>query len=193
MYNPTRWQDHVTDPKNEYIIEPLEGDRYRITPCGEVLSRGTLLSAENFNKQEKGLLETITALGALLQKTMLNEDELSNLSSIVLSTLSNLIFITEETTIEASGYGYNSLITYTSYKFPEGLERNNENYEVIPFITGITTTDLNEDQTEIRQAAIPTIFAYNKTTSGFDIARILSVRDSDFETATYKMLIIGGL
>lgn len=189
MYNPTKWQDHITEPQNEYIVEPIEGNKYKITPCGNVISRGTLLSAENFNKNEKGIMEAVTALGMLLHKTALDEDKFSSLSSLVISTLLKEIYITEEKTIKSDSFNSETLLVSTSYKFPDGSERNNNNYAVIPLVTNIDASGV----ATVKQASIPTIVINNQTTEGFDIRYYLSSQDSCFKTVTYKMLIIGGL
>lgn len=194
MYNPTKWKDHVTDPKNEYIIERIEGDRYKITPCGEIIERGTLLSAENFNKQEKGLFEALTALNALLQKTMLNEDLMLDLSDIEHYSLSDFIFVTDEFEFNRENFDAGD-ITMTAtifYDFPDGAKRKNNNYVAIPVITDISLL-ASSDTENPAECAPPAIYAKNLEEDGFHIIAYKDRFDSRFNSIKAKMLIIGGL
>ena len=65
MYDVTKWLDHVTDPANVFILEKIEGNKYRITPAGIVMQQGTPQDQTHFNKMEAGILDAHIAAGLI--------------------------------------------------------------------------------------------------------------------------------
>ncbi|MBQ8208621.1 MAG: hypothetical protein IJZ89_07810 [Clostridia bacterium] len=185
MYNPTKWEDHVSDPQNEFILEKIEGNRYKITPCGEIVQKGTLLSAENFNKNERGTAETVIALCTLLQMANLNKDELLNLS--------NLFIVSKEYTVDTSSFSV-SIAAYSKCEFPAAYTRKNTDYTVIPVITNVEVYSLGDSKyTGLDQVGLPVVYADEKTTTGFRINYLCPDRESDFKSMSFKFLVIGGV
>lgn len=56
-YTKSEWKDHVTSRPNTYsVVENPDGTK-TLTPAGEVLQKGSPLSAERFNHMEQGIAE----------------------------------------------------------------------------------------------------------------------------------------
>lgn len=91
-YEPTEWQDHVTEYPGEYILQKTDRGTYTIVPAGKVLKEGTPQNAENFNKIEAaiselfGLSEDVEQSGALATLTSEQIDALDNLFRIAVYT-----------------------------------------------------------------------------------------------------------
>lgn len=189
MYNPTKWQDHVTEPENEYIIEQIEGDRYKITPCGDIIQKGTLLSAENFNNNEMGLSKAVIALCSLLQKALICDDKLEHLLSGI------PFFFTDEYTIEQSQYesvNMYSLIVQTTVPYSKKNIRKNTDYIAVPIITNITVkTDFPVEN--IKYASSPIILVTDKSVDNCTVQCCRADPNSYIDTYSFKMLIIGGV
>lgn len=74
MYQPTMWQDHVTEFEDRYTESRNDDGTITHTPVeGEVIQQGTPQNAENFNHMEDGIsnaceLSALMALSAIHQQ-----------------------------------------------------------------------------------------------------------------------------
>jgi hypothetical protein len=65
MYDPTRWEDFVRDPADEFFVVKIGDTLYRITPAGTVMEEGTPQDQAHFNKMEDGILDAHIAVAIL--------------------------------------------------------------------------------------------------------------------------------
>lgn len=65
MYDPTRWEDFVRDPADEFFVVKIGDTLYRITPAGTVMEEGTPQDQTHFNKMEDGILDAHIAVAIL--------------------------------------------------------------------------------------------------------------------------------
>ena len=66
-YPFTEWKDHVTEYENRYReTANSDGTITHEKVEGEVIQQGTPQSATNFNNMEKGILDSVVALAAVL-------------------------------------------------------------------------------------------------------------------------------
>ena len=56
-YTKSEWKDHVTSRPNTYSVAENPDGTKTLTPAGEVLQKGSPLSAERFNHMEQGIAE----------------------------------------------------------------------------------------------------------------------------------------
>ena len=184
MYDLTKWEDHVIDPQNEFILEHIEGDRYKIVSCGDVIKKGTLLSAENFNKHEHATFETVVALCSLLQKTLLHGDELDVLKG---QLAKSPFFLTDERAVTLEDFAEGPSFVYT-VNFSNANIRSNTEYIAIPFITEMTRSV----ETTSLYASTPLIYAETKRTTNMQVRVCRPDPDSSIGTFTFRFLVIGG-
>lgn len=91
-YEPTIWQDHVTEYENRYTEVQNEDGTVTHNPVeGEIIQQGTPLSATNFNHMEEGIVNA-TELG---EETA---DKVQNLEWITI----------EKTLINSQDYPFNN-------------------------------------------------------------------------------------
>lgn len=181
MYEPTKWENHVTEPKNRFKLRHIEGDEYEIVPCGDIVNRGTLLCAENFNKSETAVSEVTTALGCLLQTVLLDRDRLPE-----------SFYLTEERTISNDRYGSENVAVLGWVDFDEA--RKNADYLVVPIITNVEIfTTQDQGHTPTHQVSTPTISIGEKTSTRLYYNVFRGMKGSDFKSMTYRFLIIGGI
>ncbi len=185
MYKPTKWEDHVVVPRNEIILEHIEGDRYRIANAGEVINKGTLLSAEIFNKHEHATFETVVALCSLLQKTLLHGDELKALGE---QLSKSPFFLTDERAVTLEDFAEGPSFLYT-VDFSGANIRNNTEYIVIPFITEVTRSV----ETTSYYANTPLIYAETKRTTNMLVRVWRPDPESVIDSFSFRFLVVGGM
>lgn len=188
MYNPTKWLDHIVDTENEFILEHIEGNRYKVIESGKVIQKGTKLSAENLNKHEIATFELSVAFSSLLQENMLLRDELKKHLS------SSFVYLTDEITYNNSTFlgtnGYIYLTNTSSVSFPDEHIRKNTDYTVIPIITKITMAEGGDPST---YCGTPLFLITNKEIGKFNIEAFRP--DPDYQIAEWsvKFVVIGGI
>ena len=185
MYKPTKWEDHVVAPRNEIILEHIEGDRYRIANAGEVINKGTLLSAENFNKHEHATFETLVALCSMLQKTLLHGDKLDALEG---QLAKSPFFLTDERTVTLEDFAEGLSFLYT-VKFSDANIRSNTEYIAIPFITEM----IRSEGAASNYANTPLIYVQSKNTGQMQVRVCRPDPGSAIGNFTFRFLVVGGM
>lgn len=184
MYEPTKWENHLTEPRNRFTLKHIEGDEYEIVPCGEILNRGTLLCAENFNKQEIAVSEAVTALGCLLQSLRLFEDAFSN----------NVMYITDPRTITSDELEEAQTRESVYFEFPYQSKRKTANYLAIPVITGLETFTSQDESYEPKgYVALPSLVVCEKNIDKLRVDAYCGDRNSDFKSLSFVVVVIGGM
>lgn len=81
-YEPTVWQDHVTEYPGEYQIKKTSRGTYNIVPVGKVIQEGTPQNAKHFNKIENALCALFRVSHSVVNLGCLSD----------IDTLKNIVF-----------------------------------------------------------------------------------------------------
>jgi len=149
-----------------------------------------LLSAENHNKVELALFESIVTLGSLFQNLQLLKDDIEASKK----ELEKVVFFeTEEHSVGVDSFTPSdaAYVATKTFTFSDDKIRNNINYIVIPVITDF---DLKTNKEGCNNYIMqPVLTVSEKRTNGFDLDFSRFDINSVVKTYYYKCIVIGGV